>query len=70
MVIFISVRGRRKFQPHEYIEYFEDGSAVLQRFQILRNEPYLAYGRHDKGGNAEVGLFTKLSELIVINLKL
>jgi hypothetical protein len=23
-VIFVQVQGRRKFQPQEYIEYFED----------------------------------------------
>jgi len=27
MVIFVRVQGRRKFQPQEYIEYFEDLSA-------------------------------------------
>ncbi len=36
MVIFVRIQGKRKFQPQEYIEYFEDSanrvnSAVLQR---------------------------------------
>ncbi len=29
MVIFVRVQGRRKFQPQEYMEYFEDGNLSL-----------------------------------------
>ena len=29
MVIFVRVQGRRKFQPQEYIEYFEGSTEKL-----------------------------------------
>ena len=29
MVIFVQVQGRRKFQPQEYIKYFEDWNLSL-----------------------------------------
>ena len=44
MVIFVRVQGRRKFQPHEYIEYFEDLN--LSRTQRL-----------GKMGRFEIGSF-------------
>jgi len=34
MVIFVRVQGRRKFQPQEYMEYFEDSAKASLRAEI------------------------------------
>ena len=34
MVIFVRVQGRRKFQPQEYIEYFEDWNLSLSKRSV------------------------------------
>jgi len=35
MVIFVRVQGRRKFQPQEYIEYFEDSAEASLKCRNL-----------------------------------
>ena len=34
MVIYVRVQGRRKFQPQEYIKYFEDSAKASLRAEI------------------------------------
>jgi len=34
MFNFVRVQGRRKFQPQEYIEYFEDSAKASLRAEI------------------------------------